>query len=435
MENDCSVNHLPFLLQPSSRQVWVQAVGRLLYQAGYGSIQFFIPLIFVNQVGLSATAVGIGIGSGSLAGIVGHLLGGYLADQAYGRKRTLLLSAGLSIFAAVVLGLTQNLPLLIIANLIMGLSAGCYWTAADAAVIDVTPSAQRHKAFAVLVLADSLGGGLGILGGGKLLSKVERSTTIFLVASLILLVFLVVMQMAIAETRQENSEHSDTLQGFVVAMNDRSLRLFVLANVLFTTYVALVNSTLPLYFTNFIAASVQNVNPEAGATLVNVANLFTWCYVGIGAVLQFPLVQVFGSFSRVRVLIISMLLWGGGFFLVWATGMMASIQLICMIAALSVLSIATAIYKPFAPAIVAELAPESLRAVYLAISYQCWSIGYFIGPILGGWAMDQSRAIAHNSWLVASISTICGLVVLHFLGLNLSHPYQYKGTLLPRAVR
>jgi predicted MFS family arabinose efflux permease len=51
----------------------------------------------------------------------------------------------LSISAALLLALTQNLPLLVIANLIMGLSAGCYWTAADAAVIDVTAPTQRHK--------------------------------------------------------------------------------------------------------------------------------------------------------------------------------------------------------------------------------------------------------------------------------------------------
>ncbi|MGB3205439.1 MAG: MFS transporter [Crinalium sp.] len=99
---DRSIEHLPFLLQPASHKVWVQAIARSLYQAGYGSIQFFIPLIFVNQVGLSATSVGIGIGSGSLAGIVGHFLGGYLADSpAYGRKRALLFSAGLSILAMI----------------------------------------------------------------------------------------------------------------------------------------------------------------------------------------------------------------------------------------------------------------------------------------------------------------------------------------------
>jgi MFS family permease len=228
-------------------------------------------------------------------------------------------------------------------------------------------------------------------------------------------VFLVLIQVAVAETRLDQPEHSDPLQGFVVALKDRSLRLFVVVNVLFTTYIALINTTLPLHLTNVVSANAE-ATIEAGSELGSIANLFTWCYLGFGAVLQLPLVQVLGSLQRVQVLMISMLLWGVGFFLVWATGMVASIQVIWMIASLCVLSVATIVYKPFAPAIVAELAPESLRGVYLAISYQCWSIGYFIGPILGGWAMEQSLTIAHNSWLVAAASTISGLITLHFLG-------------------
>lgn len=248
-----------------------------------------------------------------------------------------------------------------------------------------------------------------------MLTLVARTETLFGVGSLIFLVFLVLIQVAVTETRLHQPEHSDPLQGFVVALKDRSLRLFVVVNVLFTTYIALINSTLPLHLTNVVSPSAQTTI-EAGSDLVSIANLFTWCYLGFGAVLQLPLVQVLGSLQRVQVLMISMLLWGVGFFLVWATGMVASIQVIWMIASLCVLSVATIIYKPFAPTLVAELAPESLRGAYLAISYQCWSIGYFIGPILGGWAMEQSFAIAHNSWLVASASTICGFITLHFLG-------------------
>ena len=414
METNSHVEHLPFSL---SRQVWVQAVGRSLYQAGYGSIQFFIPLIFVNQVGLSATAVGIGIGSGSLAGILGHLLGGYLADsQAYGRKRALLFSAGLSILAAIALALTQSLPLLVVANLFMGLSAGCYWTASDATVIDVTAPEQRHKAFAVLVLADSLGGGVGIWLGGMLLAFADQAQLLFLIDSLILLMFLVLILTAVTETRQDNLEHSDTLQGFVVALRDRSLLLFVLVNVLFTTYIALVSSTLPLYFINIV--SISSEATASGSSIGNVANLYTWFYVGLGAVLQLPLVPVLSSLPKVRILVISMLLWAAGFFLVWATGMVASMQVIWMIVSLIILSVAATIYKPFAPTIVADLAPESLRGAYLAISYQCWSIGYFIGPVIGGWAIDQSGTIAHGLWLVAAISALFSLFILYFLGQN-----------------
>lgn len=393
--------------QPLNRQVWVQAIGRLLYQAGYGSIQFFMPLIFVNQVGLSATIVGIGVGVGSLAGIAGHFLGGYLADSPWcGRKRALLFSGGLSILAAIILALTQTFQLLVIASLLMGLSAGCYWTAADVAVIDITPPTQRHQAFAILVLADSLGGGLGILAGGALLPRLAGAQLLFLMSGLILLIFLVLIQAAITETRQDGSDYVDPLQGFVAALNDRSLQLFLLVNVLFTTDIALVNSTLPLYFTHVATDT---------ASLINVANLFTWCYLGFGAVLQLPLVQILSSWSGVRVLKMSIGLWGIGFLLVWITGA-ASLQILWMITALSVFSIATAIYKPFAPAIVAELAPPSLRGAYLAMSYQCWSIGFFMGPVLGGWVMDQSHPIVHHFWFLVSITTLCSIFILHRLG-------------------
>ncbi len=413
METDNSLSQLPTLLQPSRRQVWVQAIARSLYQMGYGVIQFYIPLIFVNQVEMSATVVGIGIGSGSLAGVLGHLLGGYLADSPrYGRKRTLLFSAGLSILAALFLVRTQSLPMLVLANLLLGLSAGCYWTAADAAVMDVTSAEQRHRAFAILVLADNVGWGLGILGGGALLTLFPQTQILFLATSLVFLLFWVLIQTAVSETDQDSTQ-THLLKGFVTALQDRSLLLFVLANLLFTTYIAVVNTTLPLYLTKVMASSASS---GAGTMLVGVANLFTWCYIGFGTVLQFPIVQVLNAVPKIRVLMLSMLLWGVGFLTVWVVGAIASFQLVSIVLALGVLSIATAAYKPFAPAIVAELAPDSLRGIYIALSYQCWSIGYFVGPVVGGWAMDQSPAIAHHAWGLAALSVFGGLAVLSVLG-------------------
>jgi len=139
------------------------------------------PAYFVNQVGLSATTVELVLAAACRSRISWRVFSGF---SNHGRKRTLLFSGGLSILAAFVLALTQNLPLLVIANLIMGLSAGCYWTAADTAVMDDSPT-QRPKAFAVLVLADSLGGGFGIWGGGILLSLTNQSQTLFFVDSFI----------------------------------------------------------------------------------------------------------------------------------------------------------------------------------------------------------------------------------------------------------
>ncbi|MBW4641302.1 MAG: hypothetical protein KME05_24425 [Gloeocapsa sp. UFS-A4-WI-NPMV-4B04] len=122
--------------------------------------------------------------------------------------------------------------------------------------------------------------------------------------SFILLIFLLLVQVATRKTRQEQPESTKVWQKFVTTLNNHSLRLFVLVSVLFTTYVALVNIILPLYLTNIVANSAKQVGISVGS----VANLFTWCYISVRAVLQLPLVQVLGSLVKVQVLIISMLL-------------------------------------------------------------------------------------------------------------------------------
>jgi hypothetical protein len=176
------------------------------------------------------------------------------------------------------------------------------------------------------------------------------------------------MQMTVPDTQHDIPQHADPLPGFVVAVKDRSLQLFVLVNLLFTTNIALVNSTLPLYFTTVMSIQSASV---ATTTLTTVANLFTWRYVGVGAVLQLPIVQMLHAVLRVRVLMVSMLLWSIGFVVVWKTAIVPSLKSASMIVAFCLLSIATAVYKSFASAIVSELAPVSLRSIYLAMSYQC----------------------------------------------------------------
>ncbi|MBM0744206.1 MFS transporter [Phormidium sp. CLA17] len=397
-------------LQLDNRQIWIQAAGRSLCQVASGLIYFYIPLVFVNQVGLSATSVGLSMGLSSLAGIAGHLLGGALADSPrFGRKTTLSLSAGLGVLVSLVLAVTQTLPMLIAASLLLGLSVGFYWTAADAAVMDVTLPESRHQAFAIMSVAENVGVGMGVLGGGVLLTIAhQRHELLFLGCGLIFLAFLVMVQTAIAETRLTTTEPHTPTQGFLVALQDKTLLTFILANVLFTTYVALVTSTVPLYFTNFIPA----IGSTPTASLADTASLYTWCYIGVGAVAQLPIAQAFTAVSRIRVLMIAMLLSSLGFCLLWLTGTFAIYQYWSGVAVLCVMAIASVTYKPFAAAIVSELAPESLRGAYVAVSSQCWALGYFVGPLVGGWAMDQPANVAHNFWLVVAASTSVGLLVL-----------------------
>ncbi|GAB4371435.1 MAG: MFS transporter [Elainellaceae cyanobacterium] len=389
-------------------QVRWQTIGRGVYQAGHGLFHFYTPLIFVNQLGFSATTIGLGVGSASIASVIGHILAGSLVDlQPVGRRGTLLMAAGLAVAASLSLGATPHLWLLVVANLLFGLSMGLYWTAADAAVMDVTTAENRASAFAVLGVADSVGRGVGVLSGGWILAALLHPQTLFLLNSLIFLGFLGLTLVTIAETRQPH-EPTSSLVGWQTALSDKALWLFVLISCLFTTYMALVNTTLPLYFTTVLSSSTAAM-PSSPQT---VGTLFTWGYIALAALLQVPLVRLLSPLGWARALMVDLAIWGFGFLAIWTLGTVLPVHFTLELGVLALLAIATVIYKPFASTFLAELAPETMRGTYTAIGHQCWAIGYFLGPTLGGWAIDQAPVVAHLSWIGLAMSTGVGIALL-----------------------
>ncbi|HEY9651940.1 MAG TPA: MFS transporter, partial [Coleofasciculaceae cyanobacterium] len=320
-------------------------------------------------------------------------------------------SAAVSALADVALALTYNFPTFVLGNLLMGLGIGLYWPATEAAVADLTTIDKRNEAFAITRLADSLGLGIGVILGGVLIGTTGNYRILFVIDGISFVVFLAVVYAAIAETRQFYHDSSKSLtQGWGMALRDRRLMVYVLVNILFTTYLAQVQSTMPLYFTNFVSSGTthQGFSPKT------ISGLFTW-HVAFAALCQLPVVRLLNRVSRPRALTISMVLWGVGFVLTWLTGAATTGNIIWAIVALGILAIATVAYTPSASALVVDLAPESQRGIYLSINSQCWAIGYLIGPPIGGWVLDQSRYIAHGFWLVAAASISIGILILLYL--------------------
>jgi MFS family permease len=398
-------------------RVWILIGGRLLSQLGNGFTLFYAPIFFVNQVGLSATVVGIGIGSGSISGVLGRVLGGSFADSPrWGRRRTLLLSAAVSALADVFLTLTYDFPTFLIGNLLMGLGIGLYWPATEAVVADLTTVDQRNEAFALTRLGDTLGLGLGVVLGGALIAATGAYRALFVIDGISFLVFFGIVYGAIAETVNSDQYDRPMFKGWAVALRDRTLLIFALVNILFTTYLSQVNSAMPLYFTNFVPVKGE----ASGFSTSTISTLFSW-HIVLAALTQLPVARALNRFSRVQALILSATLWAVGFILIWATGIAPTGHLLWAVSGLSVMAIATVAYNPSASSFVVDLAPESLRGVYLSINSLCWAVGYFIGPTIGGWAMDQNRWIAQAFWIASALSVLVGIGILLYLGNMMRH--------------
>lgn len=405
------LNWLPQL----DHRVWILIVGRSLSQLGTGFTLFYASIFFVNQVGLSATAVGVGIGSSSITGIVGRILGGTFADSSrWGRRPTLLLSAAISTLAAIALSLAHTFPMFLLGNLLMGLGVGLYWPATEAVVADLTLSEQRNEAYALTRLGDNLGLGLGVVLGGALIALTGAYRALFVVDAVSFAIFFGVIYRAIAETRDPHQPHPAILKGWISALSDRPLLIYAVVNVLFTTYLSQMESALPLYFSNFVGTEPLNQDGSSGFSQGTLTLLFTG-YIGLIALTQLPVARSLNRYSRPQALTFSALLWGIGFIAIWFTGTVSGGQLVWASLGLGVMAIATVAYTPAASSLVITLAPDSLRGVYLAVNSLCWALGYFIGPTIGGWAMDQSRAIADSFWLISALSVGVAVLILHYL--------------------
>lgn len=394
-----------FSLNP---QVWILACGRLLLQLGTGFTLFYAPIFFVNELKFSPSIVGIALGSASVSGIIGRFWGGSWSDSPeWGRKKTLLLSAAISAVADIFLTTANDFSFLLIGNLLMGLGIGLYWPAAEASVADLTTEGQRNPAFAITRLADNLGLGCGVAIGGWLVAQTNNYRLLFIIDGFSFILFYAVISWTIAETVVPTNQTTDTVtEAWKKAFEDNYLWTFFVVNVMFTTYMAVIQSILPLYFTNF------TVHEQFSIT--NLSGLFS-LHIAFAALFQLPMVKVLNSLTHIQGLILASLLWAISFWLIWLTGNV--IQGAFFFAILSVFlgAIAMVTYNPSASALVVDLAPDSLRGIYFAINSQCWAVGYFIGPTFGGWILDQGDFYAHNLWLLLIFSTLMAIVILKYL--------------------
>ncbi len=395
-------------------QVWILSFGRFLSGIGSGFTLFYAPIFFVNQVGLSATSVGVALGSASISGILGRILSGSFSDsQFWGRRRTLLLSAAVSAIASFVLATTSSFTTLVIGNLLAGLGQGLYWPATEAVVADVTSSEQRGEAYAITRLSDNLGLGLGIVFGGVLIGTTNAYRALFVIDAISFVVFFGVIYIAIKETYQpiKTSRKNTRLENsWITALSDRRLLVYILVNVIFTTYISQLQSTLPLYFKNFVSVGESH----KGFTETTISVLFGW-HIALAIFCQLPVARALKRFSHPQILTISALIWAVGFSLVWVTGVTLSGTIAWATLALGVLAIAIVTYTPSASSLVTDLASESQRGVYLSINSLCWAVGYFIGPPLGGWALDQNHWVVTSFWLGLALSVVIPIGILQYL--------------------
>ena len=395
------------------REIWILVSGQLLLFIGQGFTLVYASIFFVNQLGFSATQVGLALSSSGFAGVFGRFLAGFAVDsRTLGRRGTLLIASLISALGCVFLAFADTFALLVAGNVLLGLGISWYWPATMAVITDLSTEENRSEAFALSQLSNNLGLGLGALLAGQYIALEGSYRALFLGKGIVYLVFGIVIWHVIAETQQTETTLGQVAKNWGSALRDRRLTTFLLANTFFAIYGAQISATLPLYLANF----VPSASSEAGFSGFSeqlISYLFFW-HALIKIVGQLPITRWAKQINQVSILICSLTLWGCSAILFWLVGTTSAYALTIALCGFFIAALAEVLYGPAASALTGALSPVDQRGIYFSLESECWAIGFVIGPALGGFALDHPLQGGANLWLwIVASTSIPGAILIY----------------------
>ena len=414
------------------KEVWILSVSQLLLFIGQGFTMVYASIYFVNELGFSATQVGLALGSSGLSGIVGRFWAGSAIDSPQiGRRNILFISTIIAAIACCCLAFAQTFSLLVAGNLLLGIGLSLFWPATMAITTDLTTAQNRTEAFALTRLADNVGLGLGAFLAGQYMAISGNYQVLFLGKGAAYLICGIVVYFAIAETLQipviqrSNDTESKTtvpepaipetgLQKWLQVFRDRPFILYIFANILVTTYTAQLSSTLPLYLANFIPGG----NTSTGFSEQWISYFFVW-HSALKILMQLPVTRWLKQFIPANVLVTALGYWMIGFGCIGLVRQTVPLNAIgvavIILTAFTLIGVGEMLYGPTASGIVGQIAPVHLRGVYFSLDSQCWGLGYMVGPALGGWALDHHEGLGSNIWFIFALSVVVAIALIQQL--------------------
>ncbi len=172
----------------------IAAYGFVLGGAG-SAIFTFLPLYAVESLGLGVAAGGLAVAVTGIAGVVGRILWGRLAEVRLGTWRSLEYIAVIASSAAVTLVAAEAVPwLLWVAAVLTGVSASAWNSVGMLAVIQTVSPAQAGRASGVVLLGFLSGLGLGAPAFGYSIDRLGTYTPGWAAVAAVFLIGLAIMR-------------------------------------------------------------------------------------------------------------------------------------------------------------------------------------------------------------------------------------------------
>ena len=221
-----------------SPKFWILVLSAFIDRLG-GTIIFpFFSLYITAKFDVGMTEAGLLLGSFSLFGFFGSILGGALADR-FGRKGIVLFGLVFSAMSSVAFGLINEFAVFFVLSVFVGLLSDIAGPAHQAMVADLLPADQRAEGYGILRIAVNLSWILGPTIGGFLAGY--SYLLLFILDAISSLIVAVIVLVYIPETKPESSPDAEqesigaALMGYAKVAKDGLFMAFV-ATMVFATY-------------------------------------------------------------------------------------------------------------------------------------------------------------------------------------------------------
>jgi len=401
---------------------WVIVLARFIDGLGNTLLFPFFALYITQKFDVGMTEAGVMLGASSLAGLFGGMFGGALADK-FGRRSIILFGLIFSAVSSIALGLTNDLSLMFILSIFVGLVGSIGHPAHGAMVADILPEDKRQEGFGILRVVGNMSWLVGPTIGGFVASR--SFLALFIADAVVSCIVAFIVYRYIAESKPEphpDEEQQTLVQTFVgykVVLRDFAFMGFIAASVLMTAVYQQMYNSLSVYLRDNHGINPQGYGLLLSTSAITVIFFQFWTTRRIKRYPPFLMMGVGAVFYAL----------GFGLFGVVTTLILFAMNIV-------IITIGEMIIMPIAQALVAGFAPKEMRGRYMAVSGLTWLLPSTFGPGLAGYMLDNFNP--NLLWYIGGILCLVAALGYYALHIRLGSRPQFapapkEGSPLPAA--
>ena len=366
---------LPIVDTRLPRSVQTLQLGGLCNAFGNGIVLPFTLIYLHNVRGISLSLAGLVLATNATVSLVSTPLAGPFVDRIGGRivlaSALVLLAVG---FAAYML--VREPWQAFAAATVTGLGNGLFWPAQSTLLVALTPPDLRHITFGMQRVVMNLGVGLGALAGGLIASTTHPASfsVLFGVDAVTFVAYLAVLLVFVPQPHvAHTAEHGPPGRYRAVLRNVPFMRLVSL-NALFIFAGFAGFELLPAYAKNEAAVDERAIGVVFFVNTVVIV------------LAQLPISRWSEGRRRTRMLALLGVTWALSWLLVPVAGtwLAGSAAALLIAAAMALFALGECLHGAVYAPLVADLADPRLYGRYMALSSLSWSVGFALGPAIGG---------------------------------------------------